>query len=99
MYARVINGVVLSDKMDEVIELVESELMPAFGDREGSNGMLLLTDVGSGRALCISLWENKDAMLEAETSDFLSEQLVKVLPLLDEAPLTRNYRVSASLRP
>ena len=97
MYARVINGVVLSSKMDELISLVEGDLAPEMRKQPGSKGMLLLTDVGTGRSISISLWESMEAMLDGESNDFLAEQLSQILPLLEDAPSTRNFRVSVSL--
>ncbi len=97
MYARVINGVVLSGKMDELISLVNEDLAPGMRSQPGSQGMLLLTDVGTGRSISISLWDSKETMMYGETNDFLADQLSQVLPLLEDAPSTRNFRVSASL--
>ena len=95
MYARVISGVVLPGKMDELVELVNEKLAPAGKEQQGMRSFMLLTDAGSGRALSISLWDSKEAMLEGENNQFLERQLEQVLPLLDEAPSTRNFRVAS----
>ena len=97
MYARVINGVVLSGKMDELISVVNDDLAPRMRRQPGSQGMLLLTDIGTGRSISISLWDSKEAMMEGEANDFLADQLSQLLPLLEDAPSTRNFRVSVSL--
>lgn len=95
MYARVINGVALSGKMGALIDLVNEDLAPEVERQPGSRGMLLLTDIGTGRAISISLWDTKEAMMDGENNEFLAEQLSRVLPLLEDAPSTRNFRVSA----
>ena len=95
MYARVINGLVRPDKMDELIDLVNNTLAPAASRQPGSRGLMLLTDVGTGRALSISLWESKEAMRDGETGRFLEGQLEQVLPLLREAPSTHSFLVSS----
>ena len=94
MYARVINAVVRPDKMGELIAMVNEKLLPAARSQEGSRGILLLTDVGSRRAISVSLWESKEAMLKGEATDFLERQLNEVLPLLEEAPSTHGFRVA-----
>ena len=95
MYARVINAVVQPGKMGELLHLVNEKLLPAAREKKGSRGILLLTDVGSRRAISVSLWESKEAMLDGEATEFLERQLDEVLPLLEESPSTRSYRVVA----
>ena len=94
MYARVINGVVLSGKMDELVNLVNEGLAPEVSKQPGAQGMLLLTDIGTGRSISISLWDSKEAMMDGETNEFVAHQISKVLPLLEDAPSIRNFRVS-----
>ena len=95
MYARVISGVVLSGKMDDLVSLVNEGLAPEVGKQPGSQGMLLLTDVGTGLSSSISLWDSKEAMMDSETNEFVADQISQVLPLLEDAPSIRNFRVSA----
>ena len=95
MYARVTNGVVLSGKMDELVSLVNEGLVPEVRKQPGSQGMLLLTDIGTGRSISISLWDSKEAMMDGETNEFVADQISKVLPLLEDVPSIRNFRVSA----
>ena len=94
MYARVFNAMVLEDKMDELLELVNGKLAAAAKEQKGSRGILLLTDVGSRRAISISLWESKEALLESEANGFLENVVAEALPFLEEAPSSRNYRVA-----
>ena len=94
MYARVINAVVRPEKMEELLAVVSDELLPAARQQEGSRGILLLTDIGSRRAISVSLWESKEAMLGAEANELLERQLERVLPFLEESPSAHNYRVA-----
>ena len=95
MFARVINGIVQSGKIDELVSLVNDQIGPRVSQRSGSRGMLLLIDEGTRHAISISLWDSKEAMMDGETGAFLNDQLSQVLPLMEEAPSTRNFRVSA----
>ncbi len=95
MFARVLNGIVQPGKMDELVSLVNDQLGPRVSQRSGSKGILLLVDEGTRRAISISLWDSKEAMMDAETGSFLNDQLSQVLPLLEESPSNRNFRVSA----
>ena len=95
MFARVLNGIVQSGKMDELVSLVNDQIGPRVSQRSGSRGMLLLIDEGTRHAISISLWDSKEAMMDGETGAFLNDQLSQVLPLLEEAPSNRNFRVSA----
>jgi hypothetical protein len=94
MVARVIQGVVNEGKMDEVIRLLEDVIAPRLRQRDGFEQLLLMTHVGSGQAIAVTLWSSTEALEDSETSGFLDEQLAVVLPFLEEAASTRTFRVS-----
>lgn len=93
MYARVSQGIAREGKLEELIGLIDESLAPDMSKRPGCRGMILLTHAGSGQGIVISLWDSRET-LEGDSSDYLTEQLSRVLPLLAEAPSIRNFRVS-----
>ena len=97
MFARVVRGVVREGKMDELIRAVQDGVVPAVGQQPGAQGLLFLTDSGSGETLSISLWDSPEAMAVGETSGYLAGLLDQVAPLLEDQPSVRDFSVSAKL--
>ena len=97
MFARVSSGIAREGKLDELVQLANDTMAPRALEQEGCKGMLLLTHAGTGRAIAISLWETKGAMLASESSDYMRDQVARVGELLEEAgPSQTSYRVSGS---
>jgi quinol monooxygenase YgiN len=86
MYARVITVLVDVYRMDRAIEIYEESVLPAIKVREGGIGALLLVDRSSGRGISISLWEDKEALLAAQESGFMQEQIRKFTAMLIGTP-------------
>lgn len=86
MYARVITVLVDVYRMDRAIEIYEEDVLPAIKMREGGVGAMLLVDRSSGRGVSISLWEDKEALLAAQESGFMQDQIRKFTAMLIGTP-------------
>lgn len=49
-------------KIDEGVDLVRQETLPAVSEMDGCVGMSLLVDRNSGRCIATTAWESRDAM-------------------------------------
>ena len=54
------------DRIDGVIEKVESDVVPQLKDQDGFKGFTVLADRSSGRLIGISFWESEDALQASE---------------------------------
>ncbi|MEW6552846.1 MAG: hypothetical protein AB1384_00985 [Actinomycetota bacterium] len=86
MYARVITVLVDVYRIDRAIEIYEESVLPAIQMREGGVGAMLLVDRSTGRGISISLWEDKDALLAAQESGFMQDQIRKFTAMLIGTP-------------
>lgn len=86
MEARVITVLIDVYRMDEAIKIYEDSVAPAIKMREGGVGALLLCDRSTGRGISISLWENKERLIEAQESGFMQDQIRKFSAMLIGTP-------------
>jgi hypothetical protein len=86
MDARVITVLVDVYRMDEAIKIYEESVAPAVELREGGIGALLLVDRYSGRGISITLWENRESLIEAQKSGFMQDQIRKFTAMLIGTP-------------
>jgi heme-degrading monooxygenase HmoA len=54
------------DRIDGVIEQVESDVLPQLKDQDGFKGFTVLADRSSGRLIGISFWESEEALSGSE---------------------------------
>ena len=66
MFARVSTLQGPADKIDEGIEAVNEQILPAAKQMRGFKGMLALADRATGKMVGITLWESEDALKESE---------------------------------
>jgi heme-degrading monooxygenase HmoA len=67
MYARVstFEGM-MSDHVDEAVRVAREEFIPAAQQSGGFEGMYILANRERGKALSVTLWSSKEAMLASE---------------------------------
>jgi heme-degrading monooxygenase HmoA len=99
MHARAVSLLVLPGKMDEVIRIYNESIIPAASQLKGFKGVTLLTDVHTGRAMSISMWEEEGDMMAGEQGPFYKEQIGKLLPFSEGQPVERHYAVSLVAKP
>ncbi|OFW59582.1 MAG: hypothetical protein A2Y75_01195 [Candidatus Solincola sediminis] len=86
MEARVIKVLIDVYRVDEAIKIYGECVAPAVKLREGGVGALLLGDRSSGRGFSITLWENKEKLIEAQESGFMQEQIAKFASMFIGTP-------------
>jgi hypothetical protein len=93
MDARVITVLVDVYRMDEAIKIYEDSVAPAVKVRDGGIGALLLVDRYSGKGISITLWENREKLIEAQKSGFMQEQIRKFTAMLIGTPDIDAYEI------
>jgi hypothetical protein len=86
MEARVITVLIDVYRVDKAIKIYEESVAPAVKQREGGIGAILLGDRSTGRGISITLWENKERLIEAQESGFMQEQIAKFASMLIGTP-------------
>jgi hypothetical protein len=86
MDARVITVLIDVYRVDEAIKIYEECVAPAVKVRDGGVGALLLGDRSSGRGISITLWEDREKLIEAQESGFMQEQIAKFSAMLIGTP-------------
>ncbi len=94
MYARVILGIIQSDKTDQAVEIFKNNIVPAAKEQKGFKGANLYTDNQTGKFISITLWETEDDIVSGDSSGYLQEQLGKVAVLFASPPKVEKYTVS-----
>ena len=93
MYAQLITIKVKPDRIDEFRELYEEYINPEIKSSEGYRGFYLLVDKEAGKAISITLWEDKAAAEASEEENLYLEQRAGY-PLYSEAPHREGFEVS-----
>ncbi len=55
-----------ADRIDGVVEQVESDIVPTLKEQDGFKGMTVLADRESGRMIALTYWESEDALKTSE---------------------------------
>lgn len=55
-----------SDRIDDLVGQVESQVLSILRDQDGFKGFTLLVDRSSGKCVGLSYWETEDAMEASE---------------------------------
>ncbi len=74
-------------QMDEFIEIFRDSMVPPARLQKGFQGVMVLTDRDSNRAIGLSLWESEsDARAVEASQGSFSSQIDKVAAVIIEAP-------------
>ena len=68
MYASLVTGQVRPDQIDRAADIYRERALPLVREYQGFNGLYVLADRASGRALTIALYETEDDARRVETS-------------------------------
>jgi heme-degrading monooxygenase HmoA len=66
MFARVSRFEGRPENVDQSIQRVRDQVLPALRETEGGKGLIALVDRESGNLLGVTLWESEDAMQASE---------------------------------
>jgi hypothetical protein len=84
VYARVVRGEVLKEKLDEAIRLWRESVGPSAKDQPGFKGARLMVDREAGTILSLGLWESAPQLRQSVEWD--QEQIAKFAALFRRAP-------------
>ena len=68
MYARVTLAQLQPGKIDELLQFMHNNVVPAAQQQQGFQGLLLLTDENTNKGIAIALWETAADMAAGEAS-------------------------------
>ena len=95
MYARVTLAQLQPGKVDELLQFLRDNVVPAAQRQQGFKGLLLLTDENTNKGIAIALWETEAAMAAGEASDgYYSVQLARGAHFFAAPPVREAYQVS-----
>ena len=87
MYARITTTEMSPYRLDEAINVVQEQVIPAARQQGGFKGYLMLVDRGSGKNIVITLWEEeKDRECTGPNSGYYRDAIGQVVPFLTGAP-------------
>ena len=94
MHARVTSGQVQRGKMQEAIDLVNNEIVPAAKAQKGFQGLYVMTEAASGKLLAITVWETEEDMLAVEVSGYYQENIAKLGSVVAGPTTTDHYELT-----
>jgi quinol monooxygenase YgiN len=94
MYTRVTTFQSHPDKLDDVLEVIRTSIIPALQQQQGYHGLLVLTDRQIGKGITITLWESEADLQAGESSGFYQQQVGKVVPFVTAPPSRETYEAS-----
>jgi heme-degrading monooxygenase HmoA len=93
LYARMTTIHSPAERMDAGIETVRDDILPAMRDIAGFKGIIGLVDRTANTGITISLWEDEQAMEQAEVEGArLREDAAKAMKAETE-PMVNRYEV------
>lgn len=91
MYARLVTGHIVPEKLDEAINLWLSEVLPSVQQQAGFENVRLLVDRATCRVVTMGLWES-EAHFQA-TAGWNEDQVAKFAMLFSALPEVGGYEV------
>ena len=82
-----------SDRFDHVLHLLHDTVAPAAQREPGCSGMLVLNDRKAGKIVGITLWESEADMRASWTSEYLQDQVSRVITHLRRPPEFEEYEI------
>ena len=94
MYARVTLAQLQPDNVDELIQFLRDNVVPAAQAQQGFKGLLLLADDNTNKGIAIALWETEADMVASEASDgYYAVQLARGAQFFAAPPERLAYQV------
>lgn len=95
MHARVTTVSIQPDKVAETTRIYNESILPAVKAANGNQGVLLLMDPASGKALSITLWNSQADGDAYDSSGSYREQVGKITSFFSGPPTLATYEVGA----
>lgn len=81
------------ERIDEAIKIVKKSIVPTAKAQKGFQGLYLLLDRKTGKAVSIAMWDKEEDAIANEESHYYQEQLVKLMHLYTAPPIREGYEV------
>ena len=95
MYARVTLAQLQPGKVDELLQFLRDNVVPAAQAQHGFKGLLLLTDETTNKGIALGLWETEADLVAGEASDgYYTVQLARGVHFFAAPPVRETYRVN-----
>ena len=95
MYARVTLAQLQPGKVDELLQFLHDNVVPAAQAQHGFKGLLLLTDETTNKGIALGLWETEADMAASEASDgYYTVQLARGAHFFAVPPVRETYQVN-----
>lgn len=95
MLARITTFHAQEGKLDEVLDIIRSEIAPAVRAQPGCHGVIVLADQRDERGVFVAYWDSEERIAELENSGFWQTQVAKGLFLIAKVPTREVYDVVA----
>ena len=95
MYARVTLAQLQPGKVEELLQFLQENVVPAAKAQQGFKGLLLLTDENTNKGIAVALWETKADMAASEAPDgYYTKQLARGAHFFAAPPAREAYQVT-----
>ena len=95
MYARVTLAQLQPGKVDELLQFLRENVVPAAQRQQGFKGLLLLTDETTNKGIALGLWETEADLVASEASDgYYTVQLARGAHFFAAPPVRETYQVN-----
>lgn len=91
MHSRMATLYPRSGNFDHVLRLLRDTVTPAAQKEPGFSGMLVMHNRQAGKVVGITLWESEDDMLASEASEYLQDQVSRLITYLRRPPEFEYY--------
>jgi heme-degrading monooxygenase HmoA len=93
MFAQITTARIRLGRTDDLIRVLQDTLAPAMTEQQGFQGLTLLIDPRTDRALLLGLWATEADLIAGERSSPYHEQVATLDELLVSSPLRETYEV------
>lgn len=95
MYARITQAQLQPGKLDELLQFLHANVIPAVQALPGFKGLILLTDETTNKGITLALWETEADMAAGEAPDgYYTQQLARGAHFFAAPPVREAYQVS-----
>jgi quinol monooxygenase YgiN len=78
---------------DHVLRVLHDTVFPAARREQGFNGMLVMNNRQAGKVVGITLWESEADMRASEASEYMQDQVSRVITHLRRPPEFEAYEI------
>ncbi len=95
MYARATIAQLQPGKVDELLQFLRDNVVPAAQAHQGFKGLMLLTDEATNKGIAIALWETEADIAASESPDgYYTKQLARGAHFFAAPPVRETYQVT-----